>query len=459
MTDFLKERFLKLGIKAKLGLLTASMVALTLLITLVISSYREVEFKKAEARKLMINLGKQIGLLKGLSLSPSQESFAEYLEKTVHSVISRKGYTMTIVYIITTTPDGQIELPVFNLNMIHLPHQDPLFVAKEILSKKFLIGPGIQDVAIDVGNKGSLHVGFSMQILISEIWESRFEHLAIGIILIIFGIGAAMGLANKITEPLFTLIQGFEKVSKGDFEAQVHIQTHDELQELAQSFNEMTAGLRERETIKDVFRRYATDQVVEKILSGEVRPTLSGELCEVTVLFSDIRMFTSIATKLSPQQVVYLLNLFFTAMTDVVIQNEGLIDKFSGDEIMVVFGAPIHHLDHPERALRTALQMMKELERVNEKLVRENYPKIDIGIGISTGVAVAGNVGSEKRMAYTVIGQDVNLAARLVSIANKGEILLSEVTYKRVSGIIQAKPEETLLKGLDKPLTVYRITP
>jgi class 3 adenylate cyclase len=459
MPNSLKERVLKLGIKTKLSLLTAFMILTTLTITLTISSIREVRYKKEEAKKLMINLGKQIGLMKSLEQPLPKEALAEYLEKTVHSSLSRKGYSIAMVYLMTTTPSGQLEHSVFNWKIIQGQEQDSITLGKAILEGKTPLSSEIQNVNVEIAGNEKLYIGFSMKILESEILAGLFEHFALGFILILFGVLAAIGVANKITQPLFKLVEGFKQVSKGNFQTRVEIKTRDELEQLSKSFNQMTVGLKERELIKDIFRRYATDQVVQKILEGEVRPTLSGERREITVLFSDIRMFTSIASKLRPEEIVYILNKYFTAMTEVVIKNEGLIDKFTGDEMMVVFGAPIHYPDDPQRALSTAKQMFQELGKVNQQLETEGYPKIEIGIGINTGIAVAGNIGSEKRMAYTVIGQDVNLAARLVSLAQKGEICLSASTYEKVKDSVQATAETVTLKGLDMPLTVYRFSP
>ncbi|MBI1884241.1 MAG: adenylate/guanylate cyclase domain-containing protein [Chlamydiae bacterium] len=456
----LKDKFLCLGIKAKLSLLTGSITLITLIITLSISSYREIEFKKVEAKKLMIHLGKQMGLMKSLSPTLTKDLFSEYLTKTVSSSFERRGYAIDIVYIISTDPSNKIEIPIFNWKILSIPSETPEVLAEKILKNELKIPLSIQSVTLEIPGKGNLHIGFSMQILKSEILINIFQHLLMGLILMGLGIGTAIWLAGKITQPLFALINGFQNVSKGDLQTRVNIQTHDELEKLATSFNEMTLGLRERDTIKDIFRRYATEQVVEKILKGEVRPTLSGERREVTVLFSDIRMFTSIAAKLSPEKIVYLLNRYFTAMTDVVLENEGLIDKFTGDEMMVVFGAPIHHPDDPQRALKTAFKMFEQLKIVNENLIKEGYPTIEIGMGINTGIAIAGNVGSEKRMLYTVIGQDVNLAARLVSIAQKSEICLSDATYQKVQNLLPPLQSELIgVKGIETPLKIYRISP
>ncbi len=453
----LKNRFLKLGIRAKLSLLTTILILITLSITLFISSWREIEFKKDEASKLMINLGKQIALMKGLSEPISSSLIHEYLEKTVHTAIAKRGYSISIIYILALDVTGGLEDSVFNWNKIQTSSQDAVFLGKQILEGRFPFHKDIRNVKIEMGSLGGLYIGFSLKILEGEIIEALVEHFAIGFVLILIGILTAIWISNKITAPLFILIQGFQRVAKGDFQTSTQIKTRDELETLSDSFNEMIAGLREREMIKDIFRRYATDQVVEKILEGKVRPTLTGELKEVTVLFSDIRMFTSMASKLKPEQIVEILNRYFTVMTDIAMQNEGLIDKFTGDEMMVVFGAPIAHSDDPERALKTALEMHQALKDLNKDLEKEGFEKIEIGIGINTGFAIAGNIGSEKRMAYTVIGQDVNLASRLVSIAQKGETVLSHSTYEKIKKHVQTQRETIEFKGIPTPVIIYRI--
>ncbi len=453
----LKNRFLKLGIRTKLSLLTTILILITLSITLFISSWREIEFKKDEASKLMINLGKQIALMQGLSEPISSSLIHEYLEKTIHTAIAKRGYSISIIYILTLDATGGLEDSVFNWNKIQTSSQDAVFLGKQILEGHFPFHKDIRNVKIEMGSLGGLYIGFSLKILEGEIIEALVEHFAIGFVLILIGILTAIWISNKITAPLFILIQGFQRVAKGDFQTSTQIKTHDELETLSDSFNEMIAGLREREMIKDIFRRYATDQVVEKILEGKVRPTLTGELKEVTVLFSDIRMFTSMASKLKPEQIVEILNRYFTVMTEIAMQNEGLIDKFTGDEMMVVFGAPIAHSDDPERALKTALEMHQALKDLNKDLEKEGFEKIEIGIGINTGFAIAGNIGSEKRMTYTVIGQDVNLASRLVSIAQKGETVLSHSSYEKIKNPVQSHNETIEFKGIPTPITIYRI--
>ena len=178
----------------------------------------------------------------------------------------------------------------------------------------------------------------------------------------------------------------------------------------------------------------------------------------VTILFADISGFTSLSEKLDPELVTNILNDCFRGLTSIIHKYEGMIDKFIGDEVMVIFGAPIAHENDPERAIRCSLEMMKYIKRFNT-ISPVNLPSpLGIHIGLNSGLVIAGNVGSDLRMDYSVIGDTVNLAARLVSLASTGEILISQNSYKTVSDLIQVDgPTPTKIKGKKKPVEVYKL--
>ena len=168
-------------------------------------------------------------------------------------------------------------------------------------------------------------------------------------------------------------------------------------------------------------------EVVEEILKDPENLVLSGERRQVTVLFCDVRGFTPMSERLAPEEVVLLLNDFYTLMIETTFKYDGTLDKFLGDAVMAVFGAPMAHPDHSARAIRTALAMQEGITGLNERRVRDGKEAISVGIGVSAGEAVAGTVGTEDRMEYTVIGDSVNLAARLESNAKPGQILCQNV--------------------------------
>ncbi len=184
--------------------------------------------------------------------------------------------------------------------------------------------------------------------------------------------------------------------------------------------------------IKSTFKKYVSENIVDELLENENLLELGGAQNEVCVLFSDIRGFTALSEKMKPSEVVYLLNTYFEAMIDVVFTHNGTLDKIIGDELMVLYGVPIKNKNDSQSAVTSALYMFKALEKFNKQMQKENLPKLEIGIGINFGKVVSGNIGSERQMNYTVIGDAVNLASRLCSHAKSGEIVISKSVYERL---------------------------
>jgi len=191
---------------------------------------------------------------------------------------------------------------------------------------------------------------------------------------------------------------------------------------------------RSRRELRRMFDRYVSKEIVEKIISNPLQLKLGGERKDITVLFSDIRGFTSMSESMKPEEVVGILNDYLTVMTDIILSNGGTIDKFIGDAIMAVFGAPIPYEDHAYRAAKTAIEMRKALKSLWSKWESENKKMFDIGIGISSGDAIVGNIGSERRTEYTAIGDTVNLGARIEPLNKEynTHILISEFVYERI---------------------------
>ena len=177
--------------------------------------------------------------------------------------------------------------------------------------------------------------------------------------------------------------------------------------------------------VKSTFKKYVSKNIVDKLLESEDSLNLGGKESEVTILFSDIRGFTSMSEKLNPTEIVKLLNKYFKSMINVVFKYNGTLDKIVGDELMVLYGVPLKTDDDTHNAVQTAIKMFNALDKFNQKIVKEGYKPFKIGIGINKGKAVSGNIGSEQQMNYTVIGDTINLGARLCSHAKSGEILIS----------------------------------
>ncbi len=208
------------------------------------------------------------------------------------------------------------------------------------------------------------------------------------------------------------------------------------------------------------FERYFTPQLAKRIADSAETIRLGGDKRTVAVLFSDVRGFTTLAESMRPEDIASLLTEYFTEMVDCVFRNEGALDKFMGDEIMAQWGAPIgteHDADH---AMNAALEMIRELRTLNDMWRAKGRPELQVGIGLSFGEVFAGNIGSEQRLEFTVIGDTVTVANRLCSAAGPGEMLVSEEfrrALKQPPALEQCPPME--LKNKSQPVTVYRVTP
>ena len=217
---------------------------------------------------------------------------------------------------------------------------------------------------------------------------------------------------------------------------------------------------REKRRLKGAFQVYVAPAVVQEILRDPSRLKLGGEQRVLTVLFSDIRGFTSIAEGLSPEELVLLLNEYLTEMTHVVFRHEGTLDKYIGDAIMAIYGAPLPQPDHPLRACHSAMEMLEALGSLRQRWELKGLPELDIGIGINTGEMVVGNMGSERRFDYTVMGDHVNLASRLEGLNKQygTHVLVSEFTACHLGGRFACREVDLVrVKGKSKPVRIYEL--
>ena len=210
--------------------------------------------------------------------------------------------------------------------------------------------------------------------------------------------------------------------------------------------------------VRNTFKRYVSKQVVDELLDGEAKLNLGGEEREVTILFTDIRGFTSMSEKMKPESVVSTLNEYFSDMIDIVFKHNGTLDKIIGDELMVVYGAPISSKDDTERAVLTAIEMQKQIKCLNKVRKKRKESPIKVGMGINRGPVVSGNIGSRDLMDYTVIGDTVNLGARLCSAAGADDIFVSETVFQETKkGFSYNNLEPIKVKGKEKKVNVYQI--
>lgn len=216
--------------------------------------------------------------------------------------------------------------------------------------------------------------------------------------------------------------------------------------------------IEEEALTRERFQRLLSPAIAELVVNGEVEVAKGGHVRETTVFFSDIRGFTSMSQKSSPQDVVNMLNEYFELMVEVIFKYEGTLDKFVGDEIMALFGAPVTHPDDAYRAVKVAVEQMRVLDEFNRTRMAEGEAPVRIGIGINTGELVAGYLGSSHALEYTVIGDTVNIASRLCSCAKGGEIIISKNTYELVKDYFKVEElPPTRVKGIEEALKIFRV--
>ena len=271
---------------------------------------------------------------------------------------------------------------------------------------------------------------------------------------------AALFLSARFSDPLRKLVFAFERIGRGDLESKVELDGRDEFAGLGRAVNSMTAGLRERETMKVAFARYVSHQVMDTVLDSGQVPMIRGDRRKVTVLFCDIRGFTRMSESMRPEEVVQILNEYFEKVVEIVFRNGGTLDKFIGDGVMVVFGAPKDDPYQEEHAVRTALEIRNELRRLSATFVERGLPPLAVGIGINSGNAIVGNIGSSQRMEYTAIGDTVNLASRLESATRElsVDILVSEYTFNGVRGAFRMNTAGPIrVKGRSDSVVAYTL--
>jgi len=267
--------------------------------------------------------------------------------------------------------------------------------------------------------------------------------------------------SRSLSNPILKLTDASHQIQDGNYDFEISSVSHDEIGDLTDSFKEMAHGLAERENIKSAFGKFVNKQIAELVMNNEIK--LGGERKDVVVFFSDIRSFTSISESLAPEEVVEFLNQYMTRMVYCINKTKGVVDKYIGDAIMAVWGAPLSSGNDAFNAVNASLMMRDELLKFNRG--RGNggspgKPRIQIGCGIHCGPVLAGQIGSEDRMEYTVIGDTVNIASRIESL-NKAfatDILISEETAERVKDKFRIVPMKKIkVKGKSEPLQIYAV--
>ncbi|MCI0547434.1 MAG: HAMP domain-containing protein [Candidatus Rokubacteria bacterium] len=452
-------RGLKLPLKIKFGLLITALVVVAVSL---VSAF----LLRQQQQSLQLEMTKR-GLTIAQNLSAGAKSAMITGDQPTLNLLVRDAMKdPDVAYLAIVDQEGIVQAHS-DLSQVGRPLQRPTGLepsGDEPVVQRFRM-PGVGEVA-DFSQPlsfsgvpvGGLYLGFSEKSIAAAVASARNRALLITALMVLAGIVGAVALAALLTRPIFRLVAGTQQIAAGNFQVAVDVTSRDEIGTLTESFNQMARSLREKEMIKRAFTRYVAREVVDEILKDPEHLALSGERREVTVLFCDIRGFTPLSERLSPEEVVALLNEFYTLAIETVFEHDGTLDKFLGDAVMAIFGAPIPHPDHALRAIKTGLLMRDRIDALNDARLREGRDPIFVGIGVSGGEVVAGTVGTQDRMEYTVVGDSVNVAARLESLARPGQVLMSQRTHDMVKGQVDVSPLGPIkVKGKEEQVEVYQV--
>jgi len=318
-------------------------------------------------------------------------------------------------------------------------------------------------VPLQEGSSGSVYA--LLQRSLTEVMQPyrrlRNTLLLIFISGVLVFIAATILIASSVTKPVKTLVKSVREIEKGNYSHYALVNQQDEIGELAKAYNSMVKGLAEKERVQTLLGKVVSPAIAHELMRHDVE--LGGEEREVTILFSDIRNFTTLCDGQSSKFILTLLNRYLTRMSSIIESYGGVIDKYIGDAIMALFGAPLQHEDDVDRALNTAIDMCLALEEFNLELKHDGLPPLGIGIGVNTGMVTAGNMGSVKRLNYTVIGDGVNVASRLEGLTkNKrynARIIISKATRIKATQPFETRSlGEAYVKGKPAPVAIYALS-
>lgn len=306
-------------------------------------------------------------------------------------------------------------------------------------------------------NMGRLHLGVSLDFLNDQLTNDGFLIALLSLLIVAFGVILSINLGSNFLRPLSGLLASAQGEEKQIQRYQVKVRPDHEFEDLATSFDSISRQLSQKLLMEKSFGRYVNPAILNKIMANPDEPWMKGTRGEATIIFTDVRGFTGMFDKNEPESIVEALNEYFETCSRIIKQYGGYVDKFIGDAVLGVFGVPTALDYHPLKAVNAALEIQKELKR---RARTNTNPLLDkIGIGINTGIVVSGNIGSEEKMEYAVIGDSVNMASRISDLAAAGEIIVSESVVEEIPPnlITLSKLPPQNIKGKKDPITTYKV--
>lgn len=308
----------------------------------------------------------------------------------------------------------------------------------------------------------ALGVVVSEDELLAPIRTLSLKILIIGLLGLGFLTIVITTISKTVTKPVKTLDESTSLIAGGDFTVSVEETGPREIVRLAHTFNQLgrrlTEYIEKRDFIRDTFGRYVTREVVKKLLESRDALKLGGETREVSIIMSDLRGFTALTADMEPAQVITFLNRYLGKMIEILMEHRAIIDEIQGDGILAFFGAPEPMEDHPLQAVVCALHMQASMDEINALNQADGLPHLEMGIAVNTGSVVVGNIGSERRTKYGLVGAQVNLTGRMESFTVGGQVLISSSTFESVRGLVDIRDSlQVEMKGVPGAVTVYDV--
>lgn len=310
-------------------------------------------------------------------------------------------------------------------------------------------------------------VGFGGLTVVAEVEQKealsaaeqiKYRSVLVALIVLCLAFLSGYVYSGSISRPIRQLVEVSKRISAGDFNINIKPKGQDEVAVLSLAFNEMARGLEERDKVKQTFNKFHNKEIADKLLSGEVK--LGGEQREAAIFFSDIRGFTAMSEAMEPEAVVELLNEYMTRMVSIIRSHHGVVDKYVGDAIMALWGVPFSSGNDANQAVMACLEMRQGLVELNELRQSRGQVPIRIGIGLNIGPVIAGNIGSDEKMEYTVIGDSVNIASRIESMTKEfgTDLLISKSVYESVKDrFVVETCGSSKVKGKKTSVNVYKV--
>lgn len=416
---------------------------------------REIRTIREEFSKKSTRLTTTMMRIKGLTKSLDRDQIFDNIVKTI-----AKGLDASKVQLLLNDEKEQqfhvvqaVGMNAVEYKNIHIPYSEECMITYMLHSKSNSVSGsagsfGTKEADIDPKTKGLIGQGTLKTIICAPIFSNDKLFAVLNV--------------EQMENPDYTrddqnLLTTCAEVSGLVMKnARLYSATLDDLVSAKQLNAEQ---LEKNEQLKNSLSRIVSPSVAEMIMSDPDALKLGGNKCEVTMFFSDIRGFTKMSENMDPTDIVEQLNVYFTKMTDILMELNGTLDKYVGDELMALFGAPVARPDDPIRAVLCGVKMLEALYELQKQWEKENKPIIKIGIGINTGIVTAGYMGSEKALSYTVIGDNVNLAARIMAQAKGMEMFITKATYERVKDYFEIEQRESIMvKGKSMPIEIYCVT-